>query len=112
MSSKDKVLSFLGLAMRAGKVISGFDMVVSSLKRKEVKLLLIAEDISRNTLNKLLDVVSSIDGEAPEAYSFGSSYDLGSAIGKPSRAIIAVTEEGFATKLSSMLSEIDVMEEK
>lgn len=112
MSSKEQILSFLGLAMRAGKVISGFDMVVSSLKRKEVKLLIIAEDISRNTLDKLLDVASKLDEDSPDAYSFGTSFELGNAIGKPSRAIIAITENGFATKLSSMFSEIDIMEDK
>ncbi len=111
MGNKDAILRFLGLAMRAGKCVSGFDMVSSSLRRGEVKLLIIAEDISRNTLDKLLDTISSLKKDAPDAYRFASSFDLGNAIGKPSRAIIAIVDDGFASKLSSMLSELDVTED-
>ena len=112
MSTNDAILRFIGLAMRAGKVVSGFDMVSSSLRRGEVKLLIIAEDISRNTLDKLLDAVAASKGESPDAFRFANSFDLGNAIGKPSRAILAIIDDGFAGKLSTMLSELDVMEDK
>lgn len=112
MVKSDAVLRFLGLAMRAGKVVSGFDMVSASIRKGEAEMIIIAEDISKNTLSKILDVVSESKNESVDAYRFESSFNLGNAIGKPSRALIAVTDKGFATKLSSMLSELDITEDK
>lgn len=43
----------------------------------------------------------------PDAYSFSTMYELGRAIGKPDRAIVAVTDQGFADKLSAELSKED-----
>ncbi|MCR5592542.1 MAG: ribosomal L7Ae/L30e/S12e/Gadd45 family protein [Saccharofermentans sp.] len=96
-------LKFLGLAARAGSVVSGFDQVTSSVRRGQAELLIIATDISRNTLSKLLDIGSKEGVKMPEAFSFGTQYELGRAIGKPDRALIAVTDKGFADKLSAML---------
>ena len=44
-----KVFSLIGLAMRAGKVVSGDDSTLLELKKGRVKLVLIAEDASNNT---------------------------------------------------------------
>lgn len=43
----------------------------------------------------------------PDAFSFSTKYELGKAIGKPDRAIVAVTDQGFADKLSAELSKED-----
>lgn len=48
-NNKEKVLSFLGLATRAGKIVSGDDSTLLDLKKGKVNLILIAEDASNNT---------------------------------------------------------------
>ncbi|MEM5770693.1 MAG: ribosomal L7Ae/L30e/S12e/Gadd45 family protein, partial [Bacillota bacterium] len=44
-----QVRNLLGLAQRAGKLLSGEGTVESALRRGKVKLLIIAEDASANT---------------------------------------------------------------
>ena len=110
MNDEVKIYKFLGLAARAGCVDSGFDAVAGRILKKEVKLLILSRDISRNTLNKLLDLSSKT--ELPSlSYSFGTMDELGNAIGKSGRALIAITEQGFADKLSSMLDVFEYKEE-
>ena len=107
MSDELNILRFLGLAARAGKVISSYDQVESSIRKGTVKLLIISKDISKNTLSRLLDIGAKEDIAMPDAYSFSTKFDLGKAIGKPDRAIVAVTDQGFADKLSAELSKVD-----
>ena len=44
-----KIYSLLGLAMRAGKVVSGDDTTLTEIKKGYVKLVIIADDASNNT---------------------------------------------------------------
>ena len=107
MRNELNILRFLGLAAKAGKVISGFDQVESSIRRKTAKLLIISTDISKNTLSRLLDIGEEENITMPDAFSFSTMFELGKAIGKPDRAIVAVTDQGFADKLTAMLQEED-----
>ena len=107
MTNKENILRFLGLAMRASKVVSGCDAAVSAVLEGEAKIIIFAEDISRNTMSKILDAVESSDFEPPMAYRFAQSFDLGNALGKPKRAVVVVTDKGFADKLAAMLDDYD-----
>ena len=49
-----KVYNLLGLMQRAGKLITGEDLIIKNLKNKKIKLLVIAEDCGVNTKKKLL----------------------------------------------------------
>jgi len=106
MTEEDKILRFIGLAMRAGKVASGFDAVVSAVRSGDAELLIISKDISANTLSKLMDRVAE-SNRSVDAYSFSRARTLGDAIGKPDRAVLAITDKGFADKLALMIEEID-----
>lgn len=107
MRDELNILRFLGLAAKAGKVISGYDQVETALRKGTVKLLILSADISRNTLSQILDIGAKGDIEMPDAYSFATKEQLGRAIGKPDRAVVAVTDTGFADKLSAMLAQED-----
>ena len=102
MSEKEKILRFIGLAERAGKTVSGFDQTREQIRKGKVLLLILSKDISRNTLGKLLDL-----GELPDAYSFAAAEELGRAIGKRDRAIVGITDKGFADKLQSMFDQYE-----
>ena len=65
MRDELNILKFLGLAARAGKVISGFDQVESALRRGKVKLLILSSDISKNTLSRILDIGRDLDKDMP-----------------------------------------------
>lgn len=97
--------------MRAGAVVSGYDMVASEIRRGKGELIIAATDVSTNTMNKLLDLSIKLNKDLPDMYSFGTMYDLGQAIGKPDRAILLITNSGFAKKLTAMFEEYDETED-
>ena len=59
-TNEDKIYSFLGLATRAGKIVSGDDSTLLELKRGNVKLVIVAEDASDNTKKLFKDKLLSL----------------------------------------------------
>ena len=54
--SNDKLLGMLGLAARARKIAAGTELVTDRIKSgKSVELVLIASDVSENTLKKIVN---------------------------------------------------------
>ena len=99
-TNEDKIYSFLGLATRAGKIVSGDDSTLLELKRGNVKLVIVAEDASDNT-KKLFKDKSSYRN-VPYVY-FSSKLQLGYAIGKAPRAALGVTDINFANKILELM---------
>ena len=48
----DSVLRMIGIAAKAGKVVSGEFMTENAVKSKEAYLVIIAQDVSNNTRKK------------------------------------------------------------
>ena len=53
--NKQKVSNLLGLAQRAGKIISGEEMVVKAIQDRKVKLVFLAHDAGPNLTKKIQD---------------------------------------------------------
>ena len=49
----NKVYGLLGISSKAGKVISGTDIILEKMERKKVKLVIIAEDASEKTIKNM-----------------------------------------------------------
>ncbi|MER2105609.1 MAG: YlxQ family RNA-binding protein [Solibacillus sp.] len=96
------VLQLLGLAARARKVISGEELVVKDIRNGNAKLVLLASDAAHNSSKKIQDKCTYYN---VEYHIFGDRYDLGHATGKEARVAIAITDNGFAKKMSSLLNE-------
>ncbi|KKB38937.1 YlxQ family RNA-binding protein [Bacillus thermotolerans] len=90
----------LGLANRARKVISGEELSVKEIQKGRAKLVLLSADASPNTKKKIQDKTAYY--EVPLKW-IDNRYILGQAIGKEARVVAAVTDAGFAKKLSSLL---------
>ncbi|MDZ5711761.1 YlxQ family RNA-binding protein [Jeotgalibacillus haloalkalitolerans] len=95
-------MSLLGLATRAGKVISGEELVVKEIRNSKAKLVLLSEDASANTQKKVTDKASYY--HVP-VRMVNDRYTLGQLIGKDARVTVAVLDKGFADKLISLLDE-------
>nr|WP_270878663.1 YlxQ family RNA-binding protein [Paenibacillus aestuarii] len=93
---KNKFMSQLGLAMRAGKLVSGDEGVFKAIRSGEAKLVIMAEDASDNTRKKFQDKCSFYSVPLME---LGTKYELGSSIGKEMRVILGVLDGGFAQML-------------
>lgn len=88
----DKILNNLGLCNRAGKLISGTDMVCDYLASGKVCYIFLANDAADNTKNKILNKAFYYNVEVSESYS---SVELSQAVGKLNRMVLGVTEKGF-----------------
>ncbi|MFC6331124.1 L7Ae/L30e/S12e/Gadd45 family ribosomal protein [Paenibacillus septentrionalis] len=98
----DKALSALGMAMRAGKLATGDEIVLKAIRAGKAKLVVLAADASENTKKKFRDKCSSYQVSLKEAYDRES---LGRAIGKAERVVIAVTDVQFAQLIAGHLSQ-------
>lgn len=86
------VLNLLGLAQRAGKVLSGDFAIEKALAQSRVKLLLLATDAAVSSKKKYQE---RPDVPVP-VIEYGTKAELGYCIGKNQRAALAVTDQGFA----------------
>jgi ribosomal protein L7Ae-like RNA K-turn-binding protein len=97
-----KVYSFLGLAMKAGKIASGEFQVEHAVKSGNAALVIVTEDASENTRKKFSNMCEYY--RTPICY-FGEMEKLGMAIGKTFRASLAVTDENLAKAVAKKMNE-------
>ncbi len=84
-----KVLRMIGLAQRAGKVITGTELCEKAVKSRKAKLVILAREASPSTVK--------IFENLPVDIVFVESRELlGKYTGKKSRTVAVITEEGFA----------------
>jgi len=96
----ERIYSFLGLATKAGKLISGEDTTERALKSGKVYLVILAEDASDNTKNKFINMCSYRN---VQIRVFGKKDLLGKFTGKNQRSVIAIVDRGFAGHLAEMI---------
>ncbi|MBF7018853.1 ribosomal L7Ae/L30e/S12e/Gadd45 family protein [Staphylococcus sp. 18_1_E_LY] len=99
---KEKIVNFLGLAMRAGKVKTGESVIINEIKKHRIQLVIIAEDASENTKKVIQNKCESYH---ISFRIFGTRSELGQALGKAERVNVGITDQGFAKKLLSMIEE-------
>lgn len=97
----DKILNFLGIARRAGKLSLGFDAVEESVNKRKSKLIILACDVSERT-RKNVEMLSE-RGNIKTVFSEIPMEDIGNAIGK-TVGIISVNDEGFAKRLAELFA--------
>ncbi len=104
MKQKQQILQLLGLATGARMLTSGEELVVKVIRNSQAKIVIISSDASANTMKKIQDKCKSYN---VELHVFGDRTDLGHATGKDARVVLAVTDQGFAKKLSELLNEFN-----
>ena len=97
----DKILNFLGIARRAGKLSLGFDAVEESVNKRKSRLIILACDVSERT-RKSVERISE-NGNVKTVFSEIPMESFGNAIGK-SVGIISVNDEGFAKRLVELFA--------
>ena len=102
---KAKVLSYIGLATRARKSVSGEFSVENSVRKGKAKLVVVSEEASENTKKKFRNMCEFY--EVP-VYFLADKEELGKFCGKEFRASLAVQDENFA---KAMLKELEKMEQ-
>lgn len=91
-----KISALLGFASKAKKLVSGESAVEAILKKKQARLLILAEDVSDNVRTKYIHWCA--DENIP-VLTQGTKRTLGVCIGLSPRSVIAITDEKFAQSI-------------
>lgn len=102
MTPTQQLMNLLGLAQRAGKLVSGEPMVLAAIKAQQLDLLWLASDMGASSLKKLSDKASYY--EIPTSLAF-TEVQLSQATGRQ-RVAIGVDDAGFAKKMRELLAQI------
>ena len=98
--TNDKVLAYLGLATRAGKIQSGEFSTEKSVKAGKAAMVIVAEDASNNTKKKFTNMCTFY--KVP-IYIYGTKETLGASIGRELRASLALEDTGFCNALKKQI---------
>lgn len=95
---EERIASYIALANKAGKVVSGSDMVGDILKRNQNKpgIILVASDVSEDIGSKMRSLASHYGVEHVTLFN---KERYGILLGKSGRSVLAVQAQGFAEKL-------------
>ena len=102
--ARDKVLSLISLATKAGRCASGEFLTESETKSGRAGLVVVAEDASENTKKKFRDMCEFY--EVP-IYFIANKEELGKFCGKEFRASLAVQDENFAKAMMKELAKTE-----
>lgn len=96
----NKVLSMLGLAQRARKLVSGEFATEKAVKCQEAVLVIVAGDASDNTKKMFSNMCAYY--KVP-ILILENKEKLGHAIGKELRASVAILDSGFGKAIMSLV---------
>lgn len=102
-------LSLLGLAQKAGKVVSGQCACGEAIQRRRAHLVLIATDAAPNTRERYIKLCRR-KGISYRVWNLKE--EMGFIIGKPQRAVVAIIDENFAAALVKKINGTSVPRER
>ena len=99
MNNREKLSHLIGLAQRAGKVISGEELVIKAIQTGKAQFIFLANDAGVNLTKKTTDKSHYYNVEVSTVFS---TLELSAALGKP-RKVIDIGEGGFFKKMRSVM---------
>ncbi len=91
--ARRKVLGLVGLGLRGRLAVVGVQQVRDAAKHGKLKVALVANDASKNSLDKVSGLLKALEVPVVGALS---STELGGVAGRESVAVIGVTNAGLA----------------
>lgn len=99
MNNSKKLSNLLGLAQRAGRVISGEELVVKAIQTGQAQLIFLAKDAGSNLTKKVTDKSNYYNIEVSTVFS---ALELSIAIGS-NRKVLAIVDTGFSKKMRTFM---------
>lgn len=98
---REKIHSYLGFARKSRNLISGYNSCLHALKKGNVHLVIVTEDISEKTIEKFKYISESAN---VEFRVYGNLDTMGEFTGESGRGVFAICEENLA---KAIVKEID-----
>ena len=95
--NSNKVYSYLGFAARSRNLITGYNTCMTSMNKRKIKLLILTEELSENTIKKMLQQCSKTN---TKHRIFGSAEELSRVTGKDGAGVFGITDRHFAEIIS------------
>lgn len=107
--SKRKMLSYMGFAAKARKIVNGYNTCVFTMEKRKIKLLIIAEDLAENSKKKMIQAANKHN---VEYRIFGDSDEMSHMTGTEGKGIFGITDENFANVISKEIDNIQSLDDK
>ena len=104
---ENKVLSYMGFAAKARKLVTGYNTCVYMMEKKKIRLLILTEDLSENSVKKM---VSAAEKHRVPCVTFGSKEQLSKITGNVDKGIFGITDANFAKVISDGIEAIQSVE--
>lgn len=98
----NSIYHFLGLAAKAGKLISGEEACERAVKSGKACLIIVADDASSNMKRRFK---SMCEYRGTDIRIFGKREFLGKFIGKDMRVVIGILQDEFAKQILKMIDD-------
>lgn len=95
-TTRTEFLGLLGLARRAGSVVTGTGAVRDAVRTDAARMVLLAEDAAAGQVDKVANLLRH--RTVPWA-TWGSQEELGRAVGTAPLSALAIMDDGFARRL-------------
>ena len=95
-----KLQGYLGLATKAGKLITGYNTCLDMIPRGKLKLVLLADDVGDNTRKKFEQKCESYG--IPCRIGIGAS-EMSKACGKSDKGVFGIVDKGFAESIIKVI---------
>jgi len=92
-----RIMGLVGIARKAGCVITGTSQMVSAISRQEVRLLFVAEDAAEGSSEKMTRLAEQA---GVEWVRFADQKRLGQIAGRENRNCLGITDKQFADSLA------------
>ena len=103
MMNEEKLMSLLGLAQKAGKVVSGETAVENAVRGGKARLILVASDASENAKKNYRDMATHYRVEYQEQLT---KAQMGHCTGKAQRAALALNDAGFCSAVKKITDSV------
>lgn len=99
----ERIASYIALANKAGKVITGSDMVEDAIRKQEVGLVIIATDVSPDIGEKISRLATRV--QLP-CYRALTKDRIGGLVGKGLRSAVAICKSGFVQAIGNEIERL------
>jgi len=99
---EERLKGFLGLATKAGKLVTGYNTCLDMIPRGKLKLVIIAKDVGENTKKKIGQKCESYG--IPMRIGMGAA-DMSHACGKRDKGVFGITDKGFANSIIGLFDD-------
>ena len=96
-----KIYNYVGLAQKAGKVKAGDMLSLDALNKGNVRLMIAAKDLAPKVEQELKEAL--VKDNIP-VIVLGTKLELGLAVGKSHRGLVAILDEGFTKAMVKLFN--------